>query len=145
MEDLSSGVPWRPIDSNAIFGRGNPWFPGRNGMARFALQASSCMFLKVVSRYRELHLQHELARVLLALKCHKLRTGSLPASLADLVPEYLGEIPIDPWDGKPLRYSAEKRLLYSIGEDGLDAGGEPNADSDAAGYDANEPTRVIRF
>lgn len=144
--DLSAGVPWKPVDSRTVFGRDvNPWFPGRNGMQRIALQRSSDQFLGVISRYRELHLQQEFACVLLALKCHKLRAGSLPASLAELVPEYLAEIPIDPWDGKPLRYAPEKMIIYSVGEDGRDAGGAANADADSADFDASEPTRKIGF
>ena len=37
-------------------------------------------------------------------------------------PEYLGAVPTDPLDGQPLRYSKEKRCLWSIGWDLVDDG-----------------------
>jgi len=39
------------------------------------------------------------------------------------VPDYLDEVPRDPFDGAPLRYLPEQRLLYSIGADLLDGAG----------------------
>jgi hypothetical protein len=62
-------------------------------------------------------------RVLFALRCFKEANGKLPESLAELVPQHLKEVPADPFDGKPIRYSPEKRLIYSIGRDRIDSGG----------------------
>lgn len=59
-----------------------------------------------------------------ALKCYKQKYGSLPPSLEELVPEFLSKIPIDDFDGKPLRYSAEKKILYSVGPDLIDSNGK---------------------
>ncbi|HTH47786.1 MAG TPA: hypothetical protein VMB21_09770 [Candidatus Limnocylindria bacterium] len=52
--------------------------------------------------------------------------GSLPASLAALVPQYLGAVPEDPMDGHPLRFRplSPGYVVYSIGEDGTDDGGK---------------------
>jgi len=49
----------------------------------------------------------------------------VPAELAVLVPQYLNEVPIDPFDGQPIRYRRTEAgyLLYSIMEDGQDNGG----------------------
>lgn len=46
--------------------------------------------------------------------------SELPATLEQLVPEYLSRLPQDLADGKLLRYDREKRLLYSIGADMID-------------------------
>ncbi len=53
--------------------------------------------------------------------------GTLPASLADLVPRYLAAVPSDPYDGKPLRFKPMTKgfVVYSLGEDGDDDGGRP--------------------
>jgi len=67
-------------------------------------------------------------QTLLALKCHKSETGSLPQSLDELVPAHLPAIRADDFDGKPLRYSPEKKLLYSVGEDLVDDGGDGRKD-----------------
>jgi hypothetical protein len=63
----------------------------------------------------------------LALKRYQLRHGNYPPELATLVPEFLPSIPRDPLDGKPLRYQllGKTFLLYSIGDDGVDNGGDP--------------------
>ena len=58
-------------------------------------------------------------------------TGAPPASLAELVPTYLPVVPIDPWDGKPLRYAAgPPARVWSVGRDGTDDGGKHAADPD---------------
>ncbi len=53
--------------------------------------------------------------------------GTLPASLAELVPQYLAAVPSDPYDGKPLRFKPLVKgfVVYSLGEDGDDDGGRP--------------------
>ncbi len=63
-------------------------------------------------------------RTLLALKCYKIKYGALPKILSDLVPEFLAAIPLDDFDGKPLRYSTEKAIIYSVGLDLIDSGGQ---------------------
>ena len=88
----------------------------------------------------------EIARQLLVtaigLKRYQLKHGSNPPSLAALVPEFLPPLPhgrgsvmksgtalpCDPVDGEPLRYKLNSDgtfLLWSIGEDGVDNGGDP--------------------
>ena len=62
-------------------------------------------------------------RVLIALKAFKVQKGRLPETLDELVPEYLDAVPLDDFDGKPLRYNAEKKVIYSVGKDLRDDGG----------------------
>jgi hypothetical protein len=64
-----------------------------------------------------------------ALQRYKLRHGNYPPNLTGLVPEFLPSVPRDPVDGKPLRYKPNANgtfLLYSVGEDSEDNGGDPN-------------------
>ena len=69
-----------------------------------------------------------IARTALALERYRLaHTNSVPANLAQLVPDFLPAVPADPYDGKPLRF---KKLdvgfsIYSIGSDCRDDGGAP--------------------
>jgi len=66
------------------------------------------------------------AEASLAVERYRLRHETLPASLEELVPEFMASVPLDPFDGKPLRYKlrdTEGYLLYTIGEDGIDNGG----------------------
>jgi hypothetical protein len=63
----------------------------------------------------------------IALKRYELRHGKAPASLDALVPEFLASVPIDYMDGKPMKYRLNPDgtfTLYSVGEDGIDNGGD---------------------
>ena len=51
---------------------------------------------------------------------------SLPGALTDLAPNYLADIPQDPFTGKPLLYRAgpDSYVVYSVGRNGKDDGGK---------------------
>jgi hypothetical protein len=67
----------------------------------------------------------DLARTALAIERSRLPTDELPTSLEELVPRYLAQVPIDPFDGRPIRYRRRQTgyLLYSVGTDGQDNDG----------------------
>jgi type II secretory pathway pseudopilin PulG len=60
-----------------------------------------------------------------ALERYRLAHGRWPDSLAALVPEFLREVPTDPYDGAPLRFRrlVDQVIVYSVGADGEDDGG----------------------
>ncbi len=58
-------------------------------------------------------------QVAIAVKAHLDAEGELPASLSELVPELLDEVPRDGFRGEPLRYAPAQRALY------LTDGGKP--------------------
>jgi hypothetical protein len=64
----------------------------------------------------------------IALKRFQLKHGKRPETLNELTPEFLLSVPIDPYDGKPLKYhpnADDTFLLYAVGENGVDDGGDP--------------------
>ncbi len=68
-------------------------------------------------------------QLLLALKSYSRdNEGRLPASLQELVPEYIAGVPRDDFDGREMKYSPEKRIVYSVGRDLKDSGGIRNAE-----------------
>jgi hypothetical protein len=70
----------------------------------------------------------QVAITAIGLKRFALKHGKLPGNLTELTPEFLPGIPIDPVDDQPLRYRPNPDgtfLLYSIGANGLDDGGDP--------------------
>jgi len=74
--------------------------------------------------------ERQLALAAIALKRSQLARGAFPAALDDLVPEFLPSIPHDFMNGKPLHYrllSDGGFLLYSVGDDGRDDGGDASA------------------
>jgi hypothetical protein len=61
----------------------------------------------------------------LAMERFNLATGRWPDRVQDLVPQYLAEPPLDPFDGAPLRLvrKAHAIIVYSVGIDKEDNGG----------------------
>jgi hypothetical protein len=63
----------------------------------------------------------------IALKRFRLQHGRNPSSLAELTPTLLPSVPLDFMDGKELRYQRfedDRFVLYSVGLDGTDNGGQ---------------------
>lgn len=61
-----------------------------------------------------------------ALHAWNVERGEYPVSLAELLPDYLQSVPVDPFGcGEPLRYRRTEQgyILYSVGPDGVDDGG----------------------
>ncbi len=69
--------------------------------------------------------RRDAALTAIALELHRRRHGRYPARLDDLVPNFLPALPIDRFDGQPLRYllTDDGPLLYSVGADRIDDGG----------------------
>lgn len=73
--------------------------------------------------------QRQMTVTAIALERYKLAHERFPEQLDKLIPQYLSELPQDYMDGKPLRYRRTgdgSFLLYSVGEDGVNNGGDPN-------------------
>lgn len=72
----------------------------------------------------------------IALKRYQLKHRNYPENLDALVPEFLTSVPLDPVDGNPLRYRSNADgtfVLYSIGENGKDDGGNPSLEPGRTG------------
>ena len=61
----------------------------------------------------------------LAAELYRRKNGKWPAKLADLVPEFLPAVPVDPFTNQPLlmKGTPEGFKVYSVGQDGKDDGG----------------------
>ena len=67
-------------------------------------------------------------QILMALKAYQIKNGKIPSSLEEIVPEYLPELPKDPFDVKVIKYLPEKKIIYSVGKDLKDSQGNENED-----------------
>jgi hypothetical protein len=78
----------------------------------------------VAERRRLAHVRCLIAVV--AAERYRQEHGAWPESLDRLAPAQLTEVPLDPFDGRPLRYrrTADGVVVYSVGEDGKDDGGQ---------------------
>jgi hypothetical protein len=71
----------------------------------------------------------------IALKRYQLLHRQLPSKLQELIPALLTTVPIDWMDGQPLHYRPKAGgtfLLYSVGENGKDDGGNPSPEKGGA-------------
>jgi hypothetical protein len=78
----------------------------------------------------------QVAIAAIAVMRFQLENGHYPADLDSLVPKFVGAIPLDPVDDQPLRYRVEKDgnyTLYSVGENGVDDGGNPAVPANVKG------------
>jgi hypothetical protein len=111
-----------PEDLSGLFGSGE-------FNIRTFLSTSVLSLRNGINRIEATEIARSLAVTAIALQRYHLRHGQFPAELAALVPEFLPSLPRDLVDGKPLRYRLNPEgtyLLYSIGADGVDNGGDPN-------------------
>ena len=91
----------------------------------------SRVMLPSLDRALEVHFlgiaRRHMAATALAIRLFEVEHGRRPASLDELVPEYLPALPADPFTagGRPLGYlpDAPQPILYSVGADGEDNGG----------------------
>ena len=104
---------------------------GSNGPDLRTLFSDSAIGLSgIIRRVLTAEASRDLTTTAIALKRYQLRHGRYPTELSALVPELVPSVPRDPADGKPLRYQLRPDgtfLLYSIGEDGVDNGGDPSS------------------
>ena len=77
----------------------------------------------IYNHFRAIALRR-MAATALAIRLYEVDRGHRPAALAELVPEYLPGVPLDPFtdDERTIRYvpDAWPPVLYSVGEDGMD-------------------------
>jgi hypothetical protein len=80
---------------------------------------------KVSEAFRREYANLRCLTVLLAAERFRRAKGRWPEKLEELRPNFLAEIPLDPYDGKPLRYKrvADGVVVYSVGRDSTDDGG----------------------
>jgi hypothetical protein len=90
----------------------------------------------------------DLATVACALERHRLAHGQYPEQLDPLVPRFIGKIPADVITGELLKYRREPDgtfVLYSVGWNEADDGGEPGLNRSGNALDPNEGDWVWRY
>jgi hypothetical protein len=126
----------------ALFPRPNP--------SRFRFDLSAELREMLLPSIRTVNTQfrwltdHRAAATALAIRLYALdHAGRLPRDLNALVPDYLPQLPADPFtpDNLPLTYrTAPDPILYSVGADGIDDGGKLRSDTAPPGQPFNEWT-----
>jgi len=98
--------------------------------ARRKYYVLSSLFLpsltKTAIKDAQVFARSRLAVAAIGVERFRLAKGNLPEDLRELVPGFLPSVPIDPFDGAPIRYRRLTKgyVVYSIGSDGHDDGGK---------------------
>jgi hypothetical protein len=107
---------------------------GRDAITRSLTSAHEKLFVTCGRR----QVTFDVLRLRVALTRFKLAKGTYPKDLAQVVPAHLDKLPLDPFSGKPYGYRLEadgNLLLWSVGEDLKDDGGNGDPDNLGAGPD----------
>jgi hypothetical protein len=94
----------------------------------------------VFNRVMKAEAAKQLTVAAIALKRFQLKHGNFPEKISELTPEFLASVPLDPVDGQPLRYRRNADgtyLLYSVGANGVDDGGNPALENNVTGSNHN--------
>ena len=84
---------------------------------------------KVHERSVRVRTEANLTRAFVAVQCFRRESGAWPESLSDVRSKWLlPDDPIDLFAGKPVQYSREKGILWSVGPDEKDDGGDTEKD-----------------
>lgn len=104
---------------------GGAW---RSMLYRVYLRASpDSNFADALLKVHRAHAQVRLAQTACALERYRLTEGRYPERLDALVPRWFATLPVDPMDGKPLRYARDgddRFRLWSLGANARDDGGD---------------------
>ncbi len=105
----------------------NPLSRARHMLASLIMPALT----NAVRQGEQAEFARDTALVVIAATLHERREGRLPSSLDELVPDLLPRVPLDMFSGEPIRYRVEgdSFVLYSVGNDYLDDGGELDDDN----------------
>jgi hypothetical protein len=84
-----------------------------------------------------LHAHLRCLKVALAAERYRLKHGNWPNGIEPLVPDLLAAVPIDPFDGQPVRYRQTDTglTIYSVGPDGEDNLGRLDPNGEEPGSD----------
>ncbi|MCS7263538.1 MAG: type II secretion system protein GspG [Armatimonadetes bacterium] len=78
--------------------------------------------LEPFEKVNQIHALRQVTETALSLRLYRSERGRYPESLQALVPKYLPKVPIDPYDGKPIKYRRLSRgfKVWSVGGNGKD-------------------------
>ena len=103
-------------------------FSGKTDFHSLASESIATL-TEVVRKVMQVEVAKHAVMTAISLKRYQLKHETYPADLNSLVPEFLPAVPLDPVDGQLLRYRRNADgtfLLYSVGENGADDGGNPS-------------------
>lgn len=131
--EATSRIEWKQRLEEDLMPRIRPG-PGYRRLRSVFASSLVPAFETAVGRVFRAEADRTLFTVEIAVRRYLASHGRLPETLESLVPEFLKALPVDPMDGKPIRYRREENgdfVLWSVGEDGVDDGGHTSVPENA--------------
>ena len=110
--DQKAGKPWQYLFSTNAGGNYLIYRPDRLGFKVIGGRGIQCEAL-----FRQ-------TLIVIAMRRFELAHGKLPTRLEELVPQYLEEVPGDPFNDKSMRWNVQTNVVYSVGENLKDDAGK---------------------
>jgi hypothetical protein len=101
-----------------------------NSVGKMEIVMSISVWEKVAAKKRQIQADVAGLRLKTALRLYEQKHGQLPDDLKALVPEFIKEVPQDPYDGQPFRYSKAEKRIWATGADLVDNGGKMRDDTE---------------
>jgi len=116
--------PWHRRDFSGIGSAGDRR-PGFTSPSDFLLLPAFDHGILNHFRLAELYVRKSHAELACLLELYRLEHGKFPEVLEELCPGFIASVPIDPFDGLPMKYRAEDGTysIYSVGPNLIDDGG----------------------
>ena len=97
---------------------------------------------KVGEGFRRKHASLRCTIVALAAERYRREKKAWPDTIDQLCPQYLAVVPLDPFDGRPLRYRRvdDGIVIYSVANDTIDNGGHLDREPDSSGRGPRLPS-----
>lgn len=113
-------------DMSVKFGSPQEDWSGRLSICEAFLRGVEGMITRQLNRQA----RFDAALAGLAAEEFRLQHGRWPTDWSELVPQFLPQVPPDPWTGRPmlLRPTSAGMVIYSVGVNGADDGGHPHRD-----------------
>jgi hypothetical protein len=124
---LSANNPTMLNNSNKIVSIISAFFT-ENAIGKILFSVSAVSLTTASDKACIENLSVSALQALMAIKAYKIQNGNYPLTLESLVPRYLSETPKDPYNDQALKYSKDKKIIYSVGSDKKDDGGSQGDD-----------------
>lgn len=118
-------IDTNPVPFKAFRLNGPLRFLEPNAIGKFILEIGQVSYGGIVEKRCNESVAVSATQAILGINAARHATGTLPATLNELVPTYLKAVPTDPYANQSMKYLMDTNVVYSVGPKKVDVGGSP--------------------
>ncbi len=109
-------LPWRTLDFKSLRDF-DTRLPDFDSLETILAAGTWCPDKRFATDLARIHVKKELTQLACLLEVFNIDHGGYPEKLSELIPEYLNELPMDPFSGEMMKYfpDGNRYKLYSVG------------------------------